>query len=79
MIDYAEFLTGERAEAGYVMFKSFLPKLAAIPASAIPISLLGECLSLRFHCLSLPETMTVLIRLALRSHAATRRRDTAPD
>lgn len=40
VIDYDEFLTGTRAEATYTMFKSFLPKIAAIPASAIPIALL---------------------------------------
>ena len=41
VIDYDEFLTGARSEATYTMFKSFLPKIAAIPASAIPIALLG--------------------------------------
>jgi Na+/melibiose symporter-like transporter len=41
VIDYDEFLTGARSEATYTMFKSFLPKIASIPASAIPISLLG--------------------------------------
>jgi hypothetical protein len=40
VIDYDEFLSGNRAEATYTMFKSFLPKVAAIPASAIPIALL---------------------------------------
>lgn len=40
VIDYDEFLTGNRAEATYTMFKSFLPKVAAIPASAIPVALL---------------------------------------
>jgi len=41
VIDYDEFLTGARSEATYTMFKQFLPKIAAIPASAIPLSLLG--------------------------------------
>eukprot|EP00039_Didymoeca_costata_P008779 m.116284 g.116284 ORF g.116284 m.116284 type:complete len:901 (-) comp14228_c0_seq2:244-2946(-) len=41
VIDYDEFLTGARSEATYTMFKSFLPKIAAIPASAVPIALLG--------------------------------------
>jgi hypothetical protein len=41
IIDYDEFLTGSRAEATYTMFKGFLPKIAAIPASALPIALLG--------------------------------------
>jgi hypothetical protein len=41
VIDYDEFLTGTRAEATYTMFKSFLPKMAAIPASAIPTALLN--------------------------------------
>jgi hypothetical protein len=42
VIDYDEFLTGQRAEATYTMFKGFLPKIAAIPASALPISLLAS-------------------------------------
>ena len=41
VIDYDEFLTKERAEATYTMFKNFMPKIAAIPASAIPIALLS--------------------------------------
>ena len=41
VIDYDEFLTGTRAEATYTMFKSFLPKMAAIPAAAIPTALLN--------------------------------------
>eukprot|EP00457_Paulinella_chromatophora_P008015 gb/GEZN01008042.1/.p1 GENE.gb/GEZN01008042.1/~~gb/GEZN01008042.1/.p1 ORF type:complete len:361 (+),score=42.79 gb/GEZN01008042.1/:365-1447(+) len=42
VIDYDEFLTGTRQEATYTMFKGFLPKIAAIPASAIPIALLAS-------------------------------------
>ena len=41
VIDYDEFLTGARSEATYTMFKGFLPKIAAIPASAVPIALLS--------------------------------------
>lgn len=41
IIDYDEFLTGMRSEATYFMFKSFLPKIVQIPASAVPIALLG--------------------------------------
>lgn len=41
IIDYDEFLTGARAEATYTMFKAFLPKVAAIPASALPVALLA--------------------------------------
>ena len=41
IIDYDEFLTGQRSEATYTMFKSFLPKICAIPASAIPLALLN--------------------------------------
>ncbi|CAM9167921.1 unnamed protein product, partial [Heterosigma akashiwo] len=37
-IDYDEFLTGQRNEATYMMFKSFLPKICAIPAAAIPLA-----------------------------------------
>mmetsp|Transcript_14155 Transcript_14155/g.17769 ORF Transcript_14155/g.17769 Transcript_14155/m.17769 type:complete len:1028 (+) Transcript_14155:104-3187(+) len=39
-IDYDEFLTGQRNEATYTMFKSFLPKICAIPAAAIPLAIL---------------------------------------
>ena len=42
IIDYDEFLTGARSEATYTMFKSFLPKICAIPATAIPIALLNS-------------------------------------
>merc|ERR1719236_116131 len=41
IIDYDEFLTGSRREATYTMFKSFLPKIMAIPSMAIPISLMN--------------------------------------
>jgi len=41
IIDYDEFLTGSRREATYTMFKSFLPKIMAIPSIAIPISLMN--------------------------------------
>merc|ERR1712194_81652 len=41
IIDYDEFLTGQRNEATYFMFKGFLPKIVQIPAAAIPIALLG--------------------------------------
>jgi Na+/melibiose symporter-like transporter len=41
VIDYDEWLRGSRNEATYMMFKSFLPKIAAIPASAIPVALLN--------------------------------------
>ena len=41
VIDYDEFLTGARSEATYTMFKGFMPKIAAIPASAIPIALMS--------------------------------------
>uniref|UniRef100_A0A7S0AD22 Uncharacterized protein n=1 Tax=Pyrodinium bahamense TaxID=73915 RepID=A0A7S0AD22_9DINO len=41
IIDYDEFLTGHRSEATYFMFKGFLPKIVQIPASAVPIALLG--------------------------------------
>eukprot|EP00928_Gymnodinium_smaydae_P084074 TRINITY_DN6731_c0_g1_i1.p1 TRINITY_DN6731_c0_g1~~TRINITY_DN6731_c0_g1_i1.p1 ORF type:complete len:852 (+),score=113.97 TRINITY_DN6731_c0_g1_i1:28-2556(+) len=40
IIDYDEFLTGQRNEATYMMFKSFLPKIVQIPAAALPIALL---------------------------------------
>ena len=42
IIDYDEFLSGARSEATYTMFKSFLPKICAIPASAIPLALLNS-------------------------------------
>lgn len=41
VIDYDEYLTGTRSEATYTMFKGFLPKIAAIPASAIPLVLMS--------------------------------------
>lgn len=41
IIDYDEFLTGQRNEATYTMFKSFLPKICSIPAAAIPLAILS--------------------------------------
>jgi len=41
IIDYDEFLTGTRNEATYTMFKSFLPKVMAIPAAALPLSIMN--------------------------------------
>jgi Na+/melibiose symporter-like transporter len=40
VIDYDEFLTGKRNEATYTMFRSFLPKMAGIPASVLPLAFL---------------------------------------
>jgi Na+/melibiose symporter-like transporter len=42
IISYDELLTGKRNEATYTMFRSFLPKLCAIPAAVIPVSLLAS-------------------------------------
>ena len=36
VIEYDEYMTGTRNEASYVMIKTWLPKLAAIPANALP-------------------------------------------
>ncbi|CAM9317915.1 unnamed protein product [Chrysoparadoxa australica] len=41
IIDYDEFLTNQRNEATYTMFKSFLPKVCAIPAAAVPLAVLN--------------------------------------
>ncbi|CEM03357.1 unnamed protein product [Vitrella brassicaformis CCMP3155] len=41
IIDYDEFLSATRREASYMMFRSFLPKICAIPAAAIPLALLN--------------------------------------
>merc|ERR1712185_434775 len=40
-IDYDEFLSGQRNEATYTMFRSFLPKICAIPAGALPLAILN--------------------------------------
>jgi len=42
IIDYDEFLTGTRKEATYTVFKSFLPKIASIAASVIPLAILNS-------------------------------------
>ena len=41
VIDYDELYTGRRREAQYAGFWSILPKLAAIPSAALPITLLA--------------------------------------
>lgn len=40
-MDYDEFITGMRNENFFTMSKSFLPRLVAAPAAAIPLALLG--------------------------------------
>jgi GPH family glycoside/pentoside/hexuronide:cation symporter len=40
-IDYDEFITGERREAQFTMFISFVPKIVSIPTQAIPIALIA--------------------------------------
>jgi len=42
VIEYDEYLTGQRSEASYVMLKSFLPKLFAIPALTFPLVLISS-------------------------------------
>ncbi|CEM11315.1 unnamed protein product [Vitrella brassicaformis CCMP3155] len=41
IIDYDEVRTGERTEASFCMFASFVPKVVAVPATALPISMLA--------------------------------------
>ena len=36
-MDYDEFITGMRNEAFFTVSKSFLPRLAAAPAAALPV------------------------------------------
>ena len=36
VIDYDEFLTGERNEAQYLMFLDFIPKFVSVPSQCIP-------------------------------------------
>jgi hypothetical protein len=40
-IDYDEFITGERREAQFTMFISFVPKVVSIPTQALPIALIA--------------------------------------
>jgi hypothetical protein len=40
-IDYDEFMTGERREAQFTMFISFVPKVVSIPTQALPIALIA--------------------------------------
>jgi len=37
IMDYDEFITGMRNEAFFTVSKSFLPRLAAAPAAALPV------------------------------------------
>jgi GPH family glycoside/pentoside/hexuronide:cation symporter len=41
-IDYDEFLSGQRREGQYSMFKDFLPKLAEVPSTAVPLLVMGN-------------------------------------
>jgi len=38
IMDYDEFITGMRNEAFFTVSKSFLPRLAAAPAAALPVN-----------------------------------------
>jgi len=40
-IDYDEFRTGDRREAQYTMFASFVPKIVSIPAQAMPLAIIS--------------------------------------
>ncbi len=40
-IDYDEFTSGERREAQFTMFISFVPKIVSIPTQALPIALIA--------------------------------------
>jgi Na+/melibiose symporter-like transporter len=40
-IDYDEFMNGERREAQFTMFISFVPKIVSIPTQAIPIAMIA--------------------------------------
>ena len=40
-IDYDEFMSGERREAQFTMFISFVPKIVSIPTQALPIALIA--------------------------------------
>ncbi|GMH70471.1 hypothetical protein TL16_g05418 [Triparma laevis f. inornata] len=40
-IDYDEFMSGERREAQFTMFISFVPKVVSIPTQALPIALIA--------------------------------------
>jgi Na+/melibiose symporter-like transporter len=41
VIDYEEFKSGERREAQFTMFSSFVPKVVSIPSSALPLALIS--------------------------------------
>lgn len=41
VIDYDEFLTGERAEGRFTIFQTFIPKIVSVPAQAVPLALLS--------------------------------------
>ncbi|CAE7241231.1 ynaJ [Symbiodinium sp. CCMP2456] len=41
VIDYDELRTGERNEATFTMFASFIPKVVSVPASAFPLTILA--------------------------------------
>jgi len=41
VIDYDEFLTGERSEGRFTIFQTFIPKIVSVPAQAIPLAMLS--------------------------------------
>ena len=41
VIDYDEFLTGQRSEGRFTIFTTFIPKIVSIPAQALPLAALA--------------------------------------
>jgi len=58
VVEYDEYLTGQRSEASYVMLKSFLPKLFSVPALTFPLVLIS---SLEPYSAEMTRTVYVMI------------------
>ena len=41
IIDYDEFISGQRSEGLYTVFATFIPKIVSIFAQSIPLTILG--------------------------------------
>jgi len=68
IIDYDEFLTGTRNEATYTMFKSFLPKIMAVPAAALPLAVMnsvGHIPAVNGKIMLQPSSVTLSVRIML--------------
>jgi len=66
IIDYDEFVTGQRREATYFMFRSLIPKVVIVPAVALPIAFL-RTIGYRESVSGMPQQQSELVSYYIKS------------